>query len=390
MRVALLQNFVAPYRVPLYERLQERLAAFKVFVSTPMESDRSWEVDWGSLNVVVQKNITIHRSQRDSLGFTRRLQIHFPYDTIPQLWRDRPDAVISVELGLRSLQVAIYKLLRPKTRFIVWCKLSEHSEREWGFIRRNLRRFILKRADAVMVNGESGARYITRFGIADSEIVRINQPVDVELFTSTPRQRPDTARTRLLCCGVLASRKGVLPFLTQLDRWARAHPTEQLEIWWLGDGELRGALESFPCASNLQQRFIGNVPYAELPNWYSQTDILVFPSLLDEWGLVVNEAMASGMPVLGSLYAQAVTELVSEGVTGWIFDPMDDASVQAAIDRFYNTHTEQLVRMRSAARERIASLTPDTAAARIYAALRAAPTPQSFAPSSQRVETQAV
>ena len=304
MRVALLQNFVAPYRVPLYERLRDCGAELRVFVSTRMESDRSWEVDWGTLNVVVQKNMTLRRSQPDVRGFARTIQIHFPYDTIPLLWRYRPDVVISVELGLRTLQVAIYKMLRPSTRLLIWCKLSEHSERSWGRMRLALRRFLLARADAVLVNGESGARYIASFGVPDHMIVRLNQPVVVALFARATRERPETARTRMLCCGMLSSRKGVLPFLKELDVWARAHPDEQLELWWLGDGELRDELHQFPCAPNLSQRFLGAVPYAELPDWYSQADILVFPSLLDEWGLVVNEAMASGLPVLGSIYAQ--------------------------------------------------------------------------------------
>lgn len=369
MRVALLQNFVAPYRVPLYERLREQVDGLKIFISTPMESDRSWKVEWGSLDVVVQRNITWRRRSRDSLGFTRMLQVHFPYDTIAQLWRYRPDAVISVELGPRSLQVVFYKMLRPSTRLLLWCKLSEHSERGWSRWRIMLRRFLLSQADGVLVNGESGARYIEKLGFPNARIYRINQPVDVEMFALAGRQRPEAAATRLLCCGVLSARKGVLPFLTQLDVWARAHPQVPLELWWLGDGDMRATLEGFACAPNLAQRFIGEVAYADLPGWYSQADILAFPSLLDEWGLVVNEAMASGLPVMGSLYAQAVTELVTEGVTGWLFDPASTVSTQAVLDRVHQTSPEELVRMRAAARRRIAELTPQTAAERMRRAL---------------------
>ncbi len=369
MRVALLQNFIAPYRVPLYESLRECGAALRVFISTRMESDRSWAAEWGSLDVVVQRTLTMRRTHRAPNGFSRTLQVHFPYNTLPLLWRYRPDAVITVELGLRSLQVVLYKMLRPSTRVLIWCKLSEHSERGWGRLRIALRRFLLARADAVMVNGESGARYIASFGVPDRHIYRINQPVDVALFEAAQRQRPDGEWRRLLCCGLLTPRKGVVPFLTELDYWARAHPDQHLELWWLGDGALRPTLEAFACAPNLRQRFLGAVPYAELPHWYSQSDILAFPSLLDEWGLVVNEAMASGLPVMGSCYAQAVTELVEDGVNGWIFDPASSASVQAALDRIHATPPAQLAQMRAAGRARIAGLTPATAAAKIYRAI---------------------
>ena len=187
MRVALLQNFVAPYRVPLYERLRECCEAFRVFVSTPMESDRTWKVEWGTLDVVVQKNLTIHRVKSDARGFKRTIQIHIPYDTIPSLWRYKPDVVISVELGMRTLQATLYKILRPSTRLLIWCKLSEHSEIGWGWTRVALRRFLLARADGVLVNGESGARYIAGFGVADQDIYRINQPVDVAMFATAAR-----------------------------------------------------------------------------------------------------------------------------------------------------------------------------------------------------------
>jgi len=276
-----------------------------------------------------------------------------------------------VELGPRTLQAAIYKILRPSTRFLIWCKLSEHSERSWGGMRRRLRHFLLARADAVLVNGESGARYVAGFGVPDHCIHRINQPVDVALFAAAARARGDTERTRLLCCGTLSERKGVLPFLREMDLWARSRPAERIELWWLGDGELRGALETFPCIPNLVQRFLGAVPYAELPHWYSQADILVFPTLLDEWGLVVNEAMACGLPVLGSIYAQAVTELVEDGVTGWVFDPLSSASVKNALDRVWATPPEALTDMRVTARARIAALTPETAAARMAKAMGA-------------------
>ena len=369
MRVALLQNFVAPYRVPFYERLAARLDAFKVFVSTPMESDRDWIVEWGTLDVTVQRNITLRRPYRDTLGFVRELQVHVPYDTVFQLLRFRPDAIISVELGARSLQAVVYKMLRPRVRLLLWCKLSEHSERNWGSVRNALRRFILRRADAVLVNGESGARYIARFGIPDRLIHRINQPVDVARFAGVPRTRDEGLACRLLCAGTLTTRKGSIPFLKALAAWAEAHPECWLELWWLGDGELAETLGGIALPANLTQRFCGSVPYAAMPGYYAQCDLLAFPSLSDEWGLVVNEAMAAGLPVLGSVFAQAVLELVEEDHTGWLFDPSDPAAMQAALSRALLTPPDRIAEMRAAARRRIASLTPDSAAARIAAAL---------------------
>lgn len=371
LRLVLLMNFVAPYRVSLFERLRDAVGELRVFISTPMESDRFWAPEWGTLDVVVQRNLTLRRPDRDAAGFSRVLQIHLPYDTLPQLLRHRPDAVISAELGPRSAQAALYKLLRPRTPLLLWCLLSEHSEKGWGRARGALRRFILRRADAVLVNGESGARYIARFGVPDERIVRVNQPVDVARFAAARRTRPDGAATRLLHVGSLTSRKGVVPFAERLAAWARRHPSRALEVWWLGDGEQRAELDALDWPANLRPVFLGNVPYADVPGVYAECDVLVFPTLLDEWGLVVNEAMAVGLPVLGSIYSQAVDELVVEGETGWRFDPLDEADVAAALDRALGASPDALAAMRAAARRRIEGLTPEAAARRIADAVRA-------------------
>ncbi len=370
MRVALLMNFVAPYRVPLLEAFRDQVGTLRVLISTPMERDRSWAPEWGTLDVVVQRNVTVRRLHNRVGKFTRQLEIHVPYDTLGQLGSYHPDAVISGELGARSMQAALYKLLRPRMPFLIWATLSEHSETDWGRGRRALRRFILNRADGVLVNGESGARYIASFGVPDERIFRLNQPVDVGMFAAQHRTRPDDAMYRLLFCGMLVKRKGLVPFAKALNVWAAANPGRQIEMWWLGSGELGETLAALKLPPNLSYRFLGQVPYAVLPAVYAQADLLAFPSLMDEWGLVVNEAMAAGLPVLGSIYSQAVEELVTEGVHGWVFDPLSEHSIQAAIDRALSTPPRELAGMRAAVRQKIMGLTPASASDRMAHAVR--------------------
>jgi glycosyltransferase involved in cell wall biosynthesis len=362
MRVALLTNFIAPYRVPLLEALHECIGDLRVLVCTRMERDRSWVVDWRSLDVVVQRTLTFRPQTRDMFGLPRWGEIHVPCDSLEQLRRWAPDVVISGELGARSLQAAAYCALRPEVPLLIWAPLSEHIEKAWDGLRRWVRQRIPRRADGVLVNGESGARYIRRFGLPDQRIFRINQPVDVDLFTPVPRQRPEASCVRLLYSGMLAEHKGLRHFATQITVWARAHPSRSVEIWWLGDGALRPWLESQVLPGNLSQHFCGAVQYGEVAGFYAQCDTLVLPSLRDEWGLVVNEALASGLPVLGSVYSQAVEELVEEGRTGWIFDPLSEASALTALDRMFATTQAEMACMRDAARQSVSALTPASTA----------------------------
>jgi hypothetical protein len=371
VRTAFLTNFVPPYRIKLLSALRDRLGEFRIFVSTRMEADRPWQPDYGTLDVVVQKSKTFERNRRHPNGCDQHLFIHFPYDTLSQLGRFAPQVVISSEFGLRTLQAALYRLFRPGTRLIVWATLSEQTERGWGIARQLLRRFILWIADGVICNGNSGARYIASFGFTASRTFIVNQPVDVDMFAALPPERSEATARRLLFSGRLLAIKAVLELQAACVRWAAVHPDRTLELVWLGDGDLRLQLEATQVPPNFRQVFHGSKPYAELPGIYETAGALILPSLLDEWGLVVNEAMASGLIVLGSIYSQAVTEMVREGETGWLVDPLRPETIERSLDHLFATSLDALNEMRGAARRRALEITPEKAAATIAAAVQA-------------------
>jgi hypothetical protein len=84
---------------------------------------------------------------------------------------------------------------------------------------------------------------------------------------------------------------------------------------------------------------------------------------------VTNEAMAAGLPVLGSLYSQSVEELVVEGETGWTFRPDREREIDSALERVLTTPFEVLQQMRVTARDRVRNLTPDFVADQILQAI---------------------
>jgi glycosyltransferase involved in cell wall biosynthesis len=145
--------------------------------------------------------------------------------------------------------------------------------------------------------------------------------------------------------------------------WALRNPNQTVSIRWVCDGELASALKAFVGPPNLVQEFPGAVAYEELAKHYAECGVLILPTLDDEWGLVVNEAFASGLPVLGTIYSQAITELVEDGETGWIYDPREEGAAAAALDRLFSTSSETLFTMRVQARQRIQPVTPRTIAA---------------------------
>jgi len=368
-RVVLLTNFIPPYRLPLYKAVAARVPELQVLISTPMEANRNWQPNWEGLNVTVQRNLTLNRTWRHPHGFSEPIYIHIPYDTIGLLYRHRPDVIISGEMGLRTIQSLIYRKLNPKSRLIMWATVSEYSEQGRGKLREILRRWLLPQVDAMLVNGKSGSRYVRKFGVPEEKIFLAPYTTEISPFLEVPLAREEKQAYRLLYVGQLVERKGVEPFLATLREWGSHHPDRRLEFWLLGDGPMRKTIEEFSLPSNVSLRLLGSVPYTELPQFYRQAGIFVFPTLADEWGLVVNEAMAAGLPVLGSLYSQSVEELVREGDTGWTFRPDRLDEMLAALERAVDTPIEVLNQMRENARKGSRDITPELVADRFLDAI---------------------
>lgn len=369
MRLALLTNFIPPYRIPLFQELARRASRLRVLISIAMEADRFWAPEFGGLDVRVQRTVTLRTVRDHPSGFRETAYLHLPYDTIPQLIRYRPDVVISDQFGFRTLNALVYRVLFRRSRLLVWATISEDTEGGRSLPRRLLRHVIVRFADAIITSGRSGSRYLQRFHVAPEKLFAVPQTTDVARFASVPLDRDRLVAHRLLYAGRLIQLKQVAPFTTILSRWCGAHPERAVEFWVAGDGPERQAIEKLSTPPNLSLRLVGNIPYAQLADVYGKAGALVLPTMADEWGLVVNEAMAAGLPVLGSLYSQAVQEMVEDGRTGWTYRIDHEPEVLSAIERFFSASEATLERMRGAARNASLRVTPEEVVDRMMAAI---------------------
>jgi glycosyltransferase involved in cell wall biosynthesis len=128
----------------------------------------------------------------------------------------------------------------------------------------------------------------------------------------------------------------------------------------VGDGEefmeLRRRSREISCGAIV---FPGFLQRDELPAVYALGEALVFPTHSDPWGLVVNEAMACGLPVIVSRVAGCVADLVREGENGYILAPRDPEALSQAMRQFLNA-PELLRDMSHRSLEIISRFTPQT------------------------------
>jgi glycosyltransferase involved in cell wall biosynthesis len=129
----------------------------------------------------------------------------------------------------------------------------------------------------------------------------------------------------------------------------------------LGDGPLRGEYERRVAELGLSGRvhLPGFKQYGELPAYYGLAGAFVLASTEEQWGLVVNEAMASGLPVLVSRRCGCAPDLVAEGETGFTFDPADAEDLSGLMSRLVSDDARR-ERMGRAARRAVSAWTPET------------------------------
>lgn len=140
-----------------------------------------------------------------------------------------------------------------------------------------------------------------------------------------------------------------------------------------GDGEERVEIERTirECGVSDHVHLVGAKSYYDLPGYYANAGAFIHASTTEQWGLVVNEAMASGLPVLVSKRCGCAADLVKEGVNGWTFDPTNEEQMADLMLRI-SSDEEQRKEMGRQSREIIAEWGPARFASGISSAVDAA------------------
>jgi len=201
-------------------------------------------------------------------------------------------------------------------------------------------RWFIPRFDGYLVVGTRAKEYAIGYGADASRCFETPHSVDNEFFASrSDALRLDRAATRArfglpsdavvcLFAGRFIDRKEPLLFVRALKSAALAAPG--VFGLMVGDGPLRGAAESLASSIGAPIRFSGFLNQTEMASAYAACDALVVPSLWETWGLVVNEAMACGLPAVVTEGVACAGDLVVPGVTGEVC-PIGD--VDAFADR---------------------------------------------------------
>jgi len=201
-----------------------------------------------------------------------------------------------------------------------------------SIIKRRILSAMFSRVSALLTVGSNNKDFYRSYGVPEERLFSVPYTVDNDFFTAQQRNLGSREEMRLaaglpvdtplvLFCGKLLEHKR--PF-DVLQAALRCQSKRNVAVAFVGDGPLREQMERFVSENHMNQvYFLGFKNQTEITRYYALADVLVLPSLLEPWGLVVNEAMCCGLPVIVSDRVGCARDLVRHGKNGFVYPAGD-------------------------------------------------------------------
>ncbi len=298
--------------------------------------------------------------------------------------RDQPDAV-AVAGYVRPEAVATARWARHSGRSTILMSESQEIDRPRTWWREAIKRRRLRLFDAALVGGFSHRDYLITLGFPVSKISFGYNAVDNKHFSeqaAQARQKPQPhqgipSNRFFLSVSRFAPEKNLEALIQAYSDYRNeVGPSEAWDLVLCGDGPSSASIDQAIQASG-HGAWIhrpGFLSATQLPSWYARASAFVLASVSEPWGLVVNEAAASGLPLLVSDRAGAARTLVPDplGTTGFRFDPADPESIGWALGVMASTREVEREEMGRRASEIVSVWGPERFAAGMREALESA------------------
>ncbi|CAH0351863.1 glycosyltransferase family 4 protein [Aquabacterium sp. CECT 9606] len=357
-RIAIITNNPPPYRIPIFNAVADEDDLEVVFVfSTMREPDRAWDLS--------QIRFKQHYLKERYIGIGGKF-IHLNFDVITFLREFKPELVMVNGFNPTYVLACLYALKR-KLRLALFIDGTVFTEGRLSWAHRMVRRFLYPRISIFIGPSKQTMALYASYGVSPTQMHTSHLCADNDLFMSQPERTRDVD---LIFCGRFVPEKHPLFALDVAAELAR-RLKRRVSMLMVGSGPLDEVLRER--AANFSDlvavEFPGFARQAELPGHYLRAKVSLFPTSSDAWGVVANEACASGVPVIVSPQAGVAHELVRDNETGHVLD-MDVASWAVCAERML-TNEAQWGQMSRQCREAVKPYSFENAAKGLVAGIRA-------------------
>ena len=199
---------------------------------------------------------------------------------------------------------------------------------------------LFKQFKAFLAIGSLNAELYRHFGVPEEAIFTAPYGVDNDFFSERAAAQKENTRQLRMDLGISADDTVFLFSAKFIDRKrpmdlisaaAKCRTTREIHVILVGDGALMETCRNEIALKKLTNvHLVGFKNQSELPTFYAAADVLVLPSEYETWGLVVNEAMACGLPCIVSDMCGAAADMILEGKTGFTY-PMGEVQQLAEL-----------------------------------------------------------
>ena len=369
-KTVILTEIIAPYRIPVFNALARR-AGIDLHAIFLAETDRALR-QWRVYSDEIRFSYEVLPSWRWG---KRRLLVN------RGLWSAfdaaRPQAILCGGYNYPASWESLWWARRRDVRFVLWTESNERDRRSGNAGVEWLKRYFVKSCNAFVVPGKSSFAYVRTLGASEQAIFTAPNAVDNAFFATqaeNARAHADEFREKMklpsrfiLFVGRLVPEKGVFDLL---DAYAKLESGLRSEVGlvFAGDGISREDLaQQSKRISPGTICFPGFAQREDLASLYALAEALVLPTHSDPWGLVVNEAMACGLPIIVSSVAGCTADLVENGWNGYVLPPRDSEKLSVAINSLVQ-QPELRRQMSERSRGRIQNYSPEACADGLAAA----------------------
>jgi len=336
--VAIVHPTLSWYRLPLFRQLSNLYPRVTVLFTQSY-----------TLPIYSNKRIKVEKPKGfDSKLFPsyRIFPPPYPQEVSPhiifELVKGRYDVIVWGD-SLTSIEALFIFLISKvlKKPLILWID-------EWGMPKPLLRRlidpivnFMLTQSSAIIAHGEKHYRYLRSKDIEENKIFISGS---VSWITPTKEDydiasilSKDFRGKKILYVGGLIERKGVQYLIEAFAKLVSEY--NDLNLWIVGDGPLRSFLADLVRRLKIEKNvtFFGWIPHNKIAPYFLSADVFVLPSWNEPWGLVINEAMSVGKPIITTFGVGSCYDLVKNGVNGFIVREKSSSELYSALKKILSS-----------------------------------------------------
>lgn len=320
--VILANYWNSSYKISLFSELHKKYKNFKVIYVADSEMSRQWLIDQSNIDFPYEK---MFNGNLDDVGL-----LEMSVETFDRLKALDPEILIISGYNLVAYVVGFLWAKYFDKKIILWSSSNEEDKYRL-FPLELIKRALVKRCDAANVYGTRSRDYLIKLGMDKRDIfIKGNVTNNDFYYSETMKAKEKRAE---LCKELNIPARNFL----YLGRFSKEKNLKHLlgsygelqsEEWGMilvGDGPQKDEITKFIDDNMIARVYMpGFKQKQDIPTYLAVSDVLVLPSISETWGLVVNEAMASALPVLVSKRCGCYPDLIQEGKNGFSFDPYND------------------------------------------------------------------